>query len=57
MVTVNLLSTLLAWIARSYELTPLPALAVTVFAIGNSLIGIFLMLRLMRDHDAGQHGS
>ena len=54
MVTVNLLSTLLAWIARSYELTPLPALAVTVFAIGNSLIGVFLMLRLMRNDDAGQ---
>lgn len=56
MVTINLLSTVLAWITRRYELGPLPALIVAVFAIGNALLGIYLMLRLMRDDD-GQHGS
>mgnify|MGYP003560821771 CR=1 FL=1 len=32
MIVLNLLSTLLAWVARSYSLTPTAALVVTGFA-------------------------
>jgi hypothetical protein len=49
MITVNLLSTALAWITRNYTLAPLPALVVTMFAVGNALLGIYLMWVLVRD--------
>ncbi|MDA8257378.1 MAG: hypothetical protein M0Z99_17415 [Betaproteobacteria bacterium] len=49
MLALNLLSTALAWLARSYELTPLAALIVTGFAVANALIGLRLMWVLMRD--------
>jgi hypothetical protein len=53
MVVLNLLSTVLAWIVRSYELTPLAALMVAGFAVANALIGLRLMWLLMRDEPAG----
>ena len=49
MIVLNLLSTLLAWIARSYELVPLAALMVAGFAVANALIGLLLMWVLMRE--------
>ncbi len=49
MVVLNLLSTLLAWVARSYTLTPLASLIVIGFAIGNAVYGMRLMWLLMRD--------
>lgn len=49
MVILNLLSTALAWIGRSYDLAPLPAAIVAAMAVGNALIGIYLTLRLIRD--------
>ena len=49
MVVLNLLSTLLAWVTRSYALTPVAMLVVTGFAIGNALFGLRLMWLLMRD--------
>ena len=49
---LNLLSTLLAWIARSYELAPAAALMVAGFAVANALIGLRLMWLLMRDEPA-----
>ena len=49
MIILNLLSTLLAWIARSYPLAQAAALIVTVFAVGNALIGLRLMWVLMRE--------
>lgn len=52
MVVLNLLSTVLAWIARSYELAPLAALIVAGFAVANALIGLRLMWLLMRDEPA-----
>ncbi len=57
MIVVNLLSTVLAWIARTYDLAPIPALAVTVFAVGNALLGIRLMLGLMREEAATRSGD
>jgi len=52
MVTLNLLSTLLAWVARSYELAPPAALMVAGFAVANALIGLRLMWMLMREEPA-----
>jgi hypothetical protein len=49
---LNLLSTVLAWIARSYELAPAAALMVAAFAIGNALLGLRLMWLLMREEPA-----
>ncbi len=52
MVALNLLSTLLAWIVRSYELAPLAALMVAGFAVANALIGLGLMWLLLREEPA-----
>jgi len=49
MVVLNLLSTALAWVARSYDLAPLAALVVAGFALGNAVIGLRLMWLLVRD--------
>ena len=49
MIALNLLSTVLAWIARSYELAPAAALMVAGFAVANALIGLRLMWQLMRE--------
>ena len=49
MIVLNLLSTALAWIARSYDLIPLAALMVAGFAVANALLGIRLALALMRE--------
>ena len=52
MVALNLLSTVLAWIARRFDLAPVAALMVAAFAIGNALLGVYLMWLLMRDDPA-----
>lgn len=52
MIALNLLSTALAWLARSYELTPIAALIVVGFAVANALIGLRLMWVLMREEPA-----
>ena len=49
MVVLNLLSTALAWVARSYELAPAAAVAVAVLAVVNAVIGLRLMVGLMRE--------
>ena len=49
MVALNLLSSVLAWVLRSYPLLPLVALVVAGFALANAVIGIRLALALMRD--------
>jgi hypothetical protein len=57
MVALNLLSTVLAWIARSYELAPAAALMVAGFAVANALIGLRLMWLLMGDDPARPAGD
>ena len=57
MVALNLLSTVLAWIARSFELEPVAALTVAAFAIGNALLGVYLMWLLIRDDPAKPAGD
>ena len=49
MIVLNLLSTLLAWVTRTYALTPVAMLVVSGFAIGNALFGLRLMWLLIRD--------
>jgi uncharacterized membrane-anchored protein len=46
---LNLLSALLAWVTRSYALTPVAALVITAFAIGNAVYGMRLMWLLVRE--------
>lgn len=53
MIVLNLLSSVLAWVLRSYELLPLVAVVVAGFALANAVIGIRLAFALMRD-DAGR---
>lgn len=48
MVGLNALSTLLAWVARSFELAWPAATLVAVFALGNAVLGVVLMLDLMK---------
>lgn len=55
MIALNLLSTALAWISRSYDLAPLPAMIVAVMAVGNAVIGLYLTFRLLRDAPAARH--
>lgn len=52
MIALNLLSTLLAWVARSYALAPAAALMVAGFAVANALLGLRLMWLLMREEPA-----
>ena len=54
MVVLNLLSTALAWVARSYDLVPLAALMVAGFAVANAVLGIRLSLALMREEPPGE---
>lgn len=49
MIALNLLSTVLAWIARSYELLPFAAVGVGALALVNAVLGIRLALGLMRE--------
>lgn len=49
MLVLNLLSSLLAWVLRSYTLIPLVMAVVTGLALMNAWIGIRLALSLMRE--------
>lgn len=48
MIAFNLMSTVLAWVVRHHELSPLAATVIAVCAIGNAVFGLVLALRLMR---------
>ncbi len=52
MIALNVLSSLLAWVLRTYPLVPLAAIVVAGFALANAVIGIRLALALMRSDDA-----
>lgn len=47
MLVLNLLSAILAWLTRTYPLDALGSVLVTVFAVGNALLGTYLAWRLM----------
>lgn len=48
MVVLNGLSALLGWMTHSYALGTVATLLVTVFAVGNALLGSFIAWRLIR---------
>ncbi len=52
MLVLNLLSSLLAWVLRSYTLVPLVMTVVAGLALMNAWIGIRLALSLMREEPA-----
>ncbi|MFY8042915.1 MAG: hypothetical protein ACOVOD_08300 [Rhodoferax sp.] len=47
-VVLNLLSTALIWIVRTYPLTPVASVLIAFLAIGNAALGAFLMWRLVK---------
>ena len=49
MLALNAMSPALAWVVQNRPLNVLGSLMVTVFAIGNALLGVWLAWRLMRD--------
>lgn len=51
MIAFNLLSSVLAWVLRTWPLTTAASLVVGLFALANALAGIVLALRLMRMPD------
>jgi membrane protein implicated in regulation of membrane protease activity len=51
MVVINVLSTLLAWVARSFDLAPLQATMVGVMAAANAIVGLYLTWRLLRNNE------
>jgi hypothetical protein len=49
LVALNLLSSAIAFVLRSYELAPLAMFVLAVFAFGNVLFGMLIAVRLMAD--------
>lgn len=52
MIVLNVLSSILAWVLRTYPLVPLAAIVLAGFALANAVIGIRLALALMRSDDS-----
>ncbi|WP_074575745.1 hypothetical protein [Polaromonas sp. JS666] len=52
MLTLNGLSPLLAWVVHNHPLTAWATLLLTGFALGNAILGTFLLWRLLRDEPA-----
>ena len=52
MLALNSLSTLLAWVVHNRSLNAWAALLLTCFAVGNAILGTFLLWRLLRDEPA-----
>jgi uncharacterized membrane protein len=52
MLTLNALSPALAWVVHNRPLNAWAALLLTGFAVGNALLGTFLLWRLLRDEPA-----
>jgi hypothetical protein len=52
MLTLNALSPALAWVVHNRPLNAWAAVLVTCFALGNAVIGTFLLWRLLRDDPA-----
>jgi hypothetical protein len=46
MIVLNLLSTALTWITHSYVLSVSASVVVIAFAVGNAVLGAYLMWRL-----------
>jgi hypothetical protein len=55
MVAVNALSSALAWIVHNRPLNTPAMLVVAIFALGNAVIGTWLLVRLLRTPTAQEH--
>ncbi len=54
MVILNGLSASLGWVSHAYPLTGFGSLLVTVFAVGNAMLGLYLAWRLLSHADANR---
>jgi len=48
MLTLNLLSMVLGWVTHSYSPGVFVSLVIVIFAIGNGVLGVYLMWRLVK---------
>ncbi|WP_341906471.1 hypothetical protein [Polaromonas sp. YR568] len=48
MVVLNLLSAILGWIANTHTLSVFVSVVLACFAVGNAVLGTFLMWRLVK---------
>lgn len=48
MVALNLLSVALGWVTHTHELGVFPSLVIALFALGNAVLGAYLMWRLVK---------
>jgi hypothetical protein len=53
MLVLNGLSPLLSWVVHNRPLNAAAALLLTCFAIGNAVLGMWLVWRLLQDEPAG----
>ena len=49
MLLLNLLSMVLAWIVQIYTLAPMARVVVSVFAVGNAVLGVFFTWQLVKN--------
>ena len=49
MLLLNLLSMVLAWIVQIYTLAPMAQVVVSVFAVGNAVLGVFFTWHLVKN--------
>ncbi len=49
MLLLNLLSMVLAWIVQIYTLAPMAQVVVSVFAVGNAVLGVFFTWQLLKN--------
>lgn len=52
MITLNSLSPMLAWVVHNRPLNAWATVLLTGFALGNAVLGTFLLWRLLRDEPA-----
>lgn len=57
MLALNALSTVLAWVSRSFELSWFMAALVVVFALGNAVLGLVLMVDLIKTPSSAASGQ
>jgi len=57
MLVLNGLSPLLAWVVQNRPLNTAATLVVTCFAIGNAVLGMWLVWRLLREEPAASQDS
>ncbi len=57
MLAVNALSPALAWVVQHRPLNTFGMALISIFAVGNALIGAWLIVRLLRTPDGQDHAA